>query len=68
MTADEYLKELRERAGLTKMGPAFDGNILCCDQNHTHFEVPDPDEMPEDARRAVLELVLSHLAEYALGY
>ncbi|MCC5981557.1 MAG: hypothetical protein JJU26_07555 [Oceanicaulis sp.] len=50
------------------MGPAFDGNILCCDQNHTHFEVPDPDEMPQEARRAVLELVISDLAKYALGY
>lgn len=68
MTAEEYLRELRERAGLSKIAPAFDGNILCCDLNHTHFEVPDPDEIPYEARRAVLELVIGHLAEYALGY
>ena len=59
---------LEERHGLTPMAGGGGGNILCTDRNHTHFEIPDPDAMPEEARAAILELVSSRLAQYALGY
>ncbi|MGY6531990.1 hypothetical protein [Glycocaulis sp.] len=69
MTVEAYWAQLEARFGLTRVHPAQDGNWLCTDRNHTHFEIPDPAEMPDDATRAdALEFIASHLARYALGY
>lgn len=69
MSPEAYLAELQRRTGLFKASDAQHGSILCYDLNHTHFEIPDPREMPDDQTRAdVLEYVIAHLGDYALGY
>lgn len=70
MSVDEYFAELERRAGLTPLFGAAqpDGNVLMTDRNHTHFEIANPEELPEDVRREVLESQLANLAVHALGY
>ena len=69
MSPEPFLTKLEGRAGLVKMSDAQFGSIICYDRNHTHFEIPDPAEMPDDETRAdMLDYILAHLGTYALGY
>ncbi|MBA4802686.1 MAG: hypothetical protein H2040_12570 [Euryhalocaulis sp.] len=69
MSPEAYWAELERRCGLIRMGSGQDGNCLCSDRNQTHFEIPDPEEMPDDETRAdTLEFVIEHLHRHALGY
>jgi len=68
VSEDDFYNELKLRHGLTKMNDAQGDNVICCDVNQTHFEIPDPSKMPDASREAMFEFISGRLNVYSLGY
>ena len=68
MTSEEYWEVLKVQRGIVRKlsGVTRDGNIMCCDMNQTEFEIPDPSEVPDDARAELVEIVLANLGSLVI--
>lgn len=66
MTSEEFWQRMNERRGITFTSKGRDGNCNVMDCNQTPFEVPDPEEMPDNAREDFCEYILGHLDHYKL--
>lgn len=67
MSPEEYWAEFKSRRGIVpKSGRTRDGNVMCVDPNQSEFEIPDPLEMPDDARQDMFDLIINRLDQYSL--
>lgn len=67
MSPAEYWAEFKSRRGIVpKYGWTQNGNVICVDPNQSEFELPDPDEMPDEARQDLFDLIIDHLDKYSL--
>ena len=69
MDSAAFWAVLKQRYGIEPFAKGQHGSRLCACPNQTHYQIPDPDVMPDDDVRAeVLNFVLEDLAGFVLPY
>ena len=68
MSLEDVYSELERRCGLTRIANGQAGTVICTYANHTHFQIPDPREVPESAWPEPLDRIEANLGRFALGY